>query len=236
MAINPQIKTLDLRPPKAPNLLVAPVDYSQRYIDQLNNALRLYFNQIDNFGFGLINTSGGGGISFPFISASDSTDQLATASDTPTVVTWNTLEGGNGFTLAAPGTATAEVSGIYKITYSLQLTNTDNSAHDAAVWLKIDTGSGFVDVPRSTTIFTVPARKSAGVFSYVCAYSEVVFSINAGDELELYWATNQAYDTSPATDGIYIEAIAAQTSPYARPAIPSALGSITFVSRLPTNT
>jgi hypothetical protein len=128
------------------------------------------------------------------------------------------------------------VSGVYKITYSLQLTNTDNAQHDAAVWLKIDAGSGFVDVPRSTTIFTVPARKSAGVFSYVCAYSEVVFSINAGDELELYWATNQAYDTSPATDGIYIEAIAAQTSPYARPAIPSALGSITFISRLPTNT
>jgi len=38
-----------LRPPKAPNLLVAPVDYRQQYIDQLNNALRLYFNQIDNF-------------------------------------------------------------------------------------------------------------------------------------------------------------------------------------------
>ena len=38
-----------LRPPKAPNLLVAPVDYRQQYQDQLNNALRLYFNQIDNF-------------------------------------------------------------------------------------------------------------------------------------------------------------------------------------------
>ena len=38
-----------LRPSKAPNLLVAPVDYDQRYQDQLNNALRLYFNQIDNF-------------------------------------------------------------------------------------------------------------------------------------------------------------------------------------------
>jgi len=231
MAINPQIKTLDLRPPKAPNLPIAPVDYRQLYQDQVLNALRLYFNQIDNFGFGLLNTSGGGGISFPFISASDSTDQLATASDTPTVVTWNTLEGGNGFTLAAPGTATAEVSGIYKITYSLQLTNTDNAAHDAAVWLKINNA----DVPRSTTIFTVPARKSAGVFSYVCAYSEVVFSLEAGDEMELYWATNQAYDTSPATDGIYIEAIAAQASPYVRPATPSALGSITFVSRLPTS-
>ena len=38
-----------VRPSKAPNLLVAPVVYDQRYIDQLNNALRLYFNQIDNF-------------------------------------------------------------------------------------------------------------------------------------------------------------------------------------------
>jgi hypothetical protein len=38
-----------LRPSKAPNLLIAPTEYQQRYIDQLNNALRLYFNQIDNF-------------------------------------------------------------------------------------------------------------------------------------------------------------------------------------------
>jgi len=218
-----------LRPPKAPNLLVAPIVYDQRYVDQLTNALRLYFNQIDNGMGALLSGTGGSSLSLPFIAASDSTDQLATASNTATVVTWNTLEGGNGFTLNAPGSATALVSGVYKITYSLQLTNTDNAAHDAAVWLKINN----VDVPRSTTIFSIPARKSAGVFSYVCAYSEVVFSLEAGDELELYWATNQAYDTSPATDGIYIEAIAAQASPYVRPATPSALGSITFVSRLP---
>lgn len=49
MAVNPQIKNLEIRPPKAPNLLIAPVSYSQLYIDQLNNALRLYFAQIDNF-------------------------------------------------------------------------------------------------------------------------------------------------------------------------------------------
>ena len=220
---------ITLRPPKAPNLLVAPIVYDQRYVDQLTNALRLYFNQIDNGLAALLSGTGGSSLSLPFIAASDSTDQLATASNIPTVVAWNTLEGGNGFTLNAPGSATALVSGVYKITYSLQFTNTDNAAHDAAVWLKINN----VDVPRSTTVFTVPARKSAGVFSYVCAYSEVVFSLEVGDEMELYWATNQAYDTSPATDGIYIEAIAAQASPYVRPATPSALGSITFVSRLP---
>jgi hypothetical protein len=145
-----------LRPPKAPNLLVAPVVYDQRYVDQLTNALRLYFNQIDNgLGF-LLSGTGGATLSLPYIAASDSTDQLATASDTATVVKWNTLEGGNGFTLNAPGSATALVSGVYKITYSLQFANTDNAQHDAAVWLKINN----VDVPRSTTIFTVPDRKS----------------------------------------------------------------------------
>ena len=43
-----------LRPSKAPNLLVAPVDYRQQYVDQLNNALRLYFNQVDNFNAGIL--------------------------------------------------------------------------------------------------------------------------------------------------------------------------------------
>jgi hypothetical protein len=34
----------------SPNLLIAPVEYSQQYQDQLNNALRLYFAQLDNPG------------------------------------------------------------------------------------------------------------------------------------------------------------------------------------------
>ena len=46
---NTPIKIAALRPSKAPNLLIAPVDYSQQYQDQMNNALRLYFNQIDSF-------------------------------------------------------------------------------------------------------------------------------------------------------------------------------------------
>lgn len=34
---------------KSPNLPIAPVEYSQRYMDQVLNVLRLYFNQVDNF-------------------------------------------------------------------------------------------------------------------------------------------------------------------------------------------
>jgi hypothetical protein len=106
-----------LRPSKAPNLLIAPVDYSQQYIDQLNNALRLYFNEIDNGMAALLSGTGGSNLSLPFIAASDSTDQITADADTPTVVKWDTLEGGNGFTLNSPGSATALASGVYKITY-----------------------------------------------------------------------------------------------------------------------
>jgi hypothetical protein len=222
------MSNLPLIPPRAPNLPLAPGQYEPNYLEKLTNALRLYFNTIDNGFNAILGREGGAYLQLPFIAASDSTDQLATASDTPTVIAWNTLEGGNGFTLNAPGSATALVSGVYKITYSLQFANTDNASHDAAVWLKINN----VDVPRSTTVFSIPARKSAGVFAYVCGYSEVVFTLNAGDEMELYWATGRAYDNSPAVAGVYIKAIAAQSVPYVRPATPSALGSITFLSAL----
>ena len=59
MAVNPQVKNILLKNTKAPNLLVAPVDYRQEYIDQLNNALRLYFTQIDNFTQATVNPLSG---------------------------------------------------------------------------------------------------------------------------------------------------------------------------------
>ena len=214
-----------LRPPKAPNLPIAPGEYGQRYQDQVLNVLRLYFNTIDNFGQSLVSTSGGANLAFPHIAASDTTHQYAGGDDTPTLVTWNQGESINGFTLAA-GAATAEYAGVYKITYSLQLVNTDNVAHDATVWLKVNG----TDVARSATTFSIPARKSAGVYSYVCGYSEAAFTVEVGDEIELYWATDLAYNPTGPIDGVYIYADTAQTSPYSRPAIPSAIGSITFVS------
>lgn len=218
----------------APNLPLATPVYSAQYQDQLNNVLRLYFNRIDGL-LALLKASGyGNGISFPHIAASDGAIQYATAANTPTIIQWSSLDSGTGFTLNANNTATAQVSGIYKITYSLQFANNDNVAHDAVVWLRTDglTPSPADDVPNSSTIFTLPARKSAGVPSYVCGYSEVVFPLNAGESVGLWWGTNQAATSGGAT-GLYIDYQAAQTTPMPYPAVPSAIGSITFVSALP---
>ena len=214
---------------KEPNLPIPTIQYSQTQLETFNNALRLYFNTLDAFTSNINNTIGAAGLKLPAVAASDSTTQYATvvsgsANNIPTIVAWNTLDFANGFTLNANNTATATYSGTYKITYSLQLVNTSTSSeHTAYIWLKVDGGL----VERSTTAFTIP--KAASVDSYICAYSEVVFTITASSVVELVWATDKAA-TSGGVKGVYIFADPAQTSPYTRPAIPSSLGSITFVS------
>jgi hypothetical protein len=215
----------------APALPTYPIDYDQRQGDQLNYALRLYFNNLDNWLASLTGDTGGGVLGFPFIEASDSTVQYATGNNTATIVKWNSTALGNGFTLNVGNTATALVSGVYKITYSLQFANNDNVVHDAIVWLRVNGSTSAADIANSTTNFTVPARKSAGVPSFVCGYSEVVFALDAGDTVGLWWGTDQAA-TSGGTTGVYMYSLAAQTTPMAYPATPSAIGSITFVSAL----
>jgi hypothetical protein len=39
---------ISVLPSKAPNLAVATPEYQQRYQDQLNNQLRLYFSKLDS--------------------------------------------------------------------------------------------------------------------------------------------------------------------------------------------
>ena len=215
----------------APALPLPPRQYNVISATDQIRVLRLYFNLLDQYLNALSDAlnggSIGGGIAFPHIAASDSGDQFAGGDDTPTAVSWDTLNSGYLWTLNSPGSATAQVPGVYKITYSLQFANTSNAQHDATCWLKVNN----VDVPNSTTTFTLQARKSAGVPALNCGYSEVVFEMAAGDEVELYWATEQAYEAG-VQDGVYIFSDTAQVSPYARPAIPSAIGSIVWVSAL----
>jgi len=212
---------------KAPNLPIPTIQYSQTNQESFGNALRLYFNTIDSFTSNLNNSAGGSGLSFPHIAASDTTDQYATASNTPTIVKWNTLDSGLGFTLNPSNSATVLNGGVYKIDYSLQYANTANAAHDVVVWLRVNGAN----VAGSASKFTLPARKSAGVPSFLLAVSFVEFTVVAGDDIELFWATDQAFVVSPAADGVYMEYAPAQTTPYAHPSIPSGIGTITFVSR-----
>jgi len=212
---------------RAPALPLATSEYSQPQQDQFQNVLRLYFNRLDDTLINLSDTNGGGGISFPYIGASDSTNQYALGNDTPTLVMWDSADELQGWTLDPSGYASPNFNGVYNIAYSLQFANSDNAIHDAYVWLKVN-GS---NVPKSMSKFTLPARKSSLLFTYLVGYSSVLFEASIGDEIELWWATDQAA-TSGGGAGIYMENIPAQVSPYVRASAPSAIGSITFVSAL----
>lgn len=214
-----------LDPTKAPTLPFAPVQYDRGYTDTKSNYLRQYFNTIDNATSQLFSNLGGGRfLTFPHIAAQDSTDQYATATNTPTKVLWDTLDSGIGFTLNPNSTATPDHTGVYKIDYSLQFFNDDTQIHEAYVWLQI----AGVDVPGSASVFSIP-NSHGGTEGALVAYSSITFTVTGGDEVALYWATNQAA-TSGGGTGVYMHASPAQVSPFALPSVPSAIGSIVFVS------
>jgi len=209
-----------------PNLIAAPEEYSKNREEQLANELRLYFNRLNTNLNTVADVAGGAAISFPHIVAYSDADQFAGGDDTPTIVAFNNVSDNVGFTFNNNGTANAVFSGTYKIEYRLQAVNTENVALDVNVWLQVNG----VNVPDSATKYTVPARKSAGVYSYNILASFVSWASLENDNFALYWATEQAYD-SGVQDGIYLEAIAAQTSPYALPETPSSYGVIQYIGR-----
>jgi hypothetical protein len=211
----------------APSLPNATKEHDEQYFNQFNNILRLYFNTIDGFNTALVSENGGKELSFPHVSAYDTTDQYAAGDNTATKVKWNTLDSSSGFTLNANNSATALASGFFNIQYSLQFINTSNANETAYVWLKVNNN----DVPGSSSKFTIPARKSVGNNGFVVAFSVVPFRMEADDVVELWWATTLAYNTTGPVDGVFIEHQDAQTSPFAYPSTPSSLGVITFVSR-----
>jgi hypothetical protein len=208
---------IPLRPSKAPNLLVAPTEYQQRYIDQLNNALRLYFNQIDNSLSSLLSGAGGAGLSFPYGAFSSDQDQTATA-NTATLMTLNTTDFSNGMSIAS-SKITVENSGIYNLQFSAQFQNTDTAFQDVYIWLR----QNGVNIPGSTGFISIPNRH-AGTDGHSIVGWNYFLSMAATDYVEIYWSI-------PNT-AVTIQHLAASGSP-TKPSTQSVVATMSFVSRLP---
>lgn len=220
MAVNPQIKTLDLRPPKAPNLPIAPVDYRQGYQDQVLNALRLYFNEIDNFGFGIGSSTGGGFLQFPYGAFSSNQDQTATA-NTATLMTFNTTDFANAVSINS-SQITVDNAGIYNLQFSAQFQNTDTAFQDVYIWLR----QNGVDIPGSTGFISIPNRH-AGTDGHAIVGWNYFVSMEAGDHIEIYWSVPNV--------AVTIQHLNASGTP-TKPSTQSVVATMSFVSRLPTNT
>lgn len=92
-----------IKNPAVPNLPLAPVGYERAYQDQLNNVLRLYFNQLNNLNSVLIGSTGGAFLQFPNGAFYQDGSTLLTAAMTNVSTTDIQVTSTSGFGLSAGG-------------------------------------------------------------------------------------------------------------------------------------
>jgi hypothetical protein len=157
----------------------------------------------------------------PYGEFSKNTDQLAPSSGNTAVVEWTTEHEVNGVYLDGVNTSRIYVrnDGTYKVLFSLQLANSNNDAEYADVWFRVNG----TDVSDSAKRFGLPARKSTGDPSHLTGTTSHVLDLNAGDYIEIAGATS-------STNVSLEHFTATTTTPYTRPAIPSAQINITYIS------
>lgn len=199
-----------------PNLALAPNEYERSYADQLNNILRLYFNQLNQNVSELVGALGGRYLNFPYAAIQRTTDVSFTA-NTATQITFDQNDFLNGCENDGTDGITANYSGKYNYQFSVQLKNTDTQIHSAWIWLRVNN----VDVAGTGSKFDV-ISSHGGTPGFVIAACNFYVDVEAGDTVEMWAAVSNTAVTFDAT--------AAQTSPFVMPAIPSVVATLTFVS------
>lgn len=201
----------------APNLPLATPQYSQQYIDQLNNVLRLYFNRLDNLLAQLV-TSGAidpSLINVPNGLFFNTADQTLAAVDTGYPITFNQTYLNNFVALQAASTSKIEVavSGVYNFQLSAQLKSTNASAKDVQIWIRRNN----VTIGYSGHRYTVEGSDNHMNVNWI-----LDIDLAANEYIEMYWGAD---DTA-----VTMEAIPA-SAPY--PAVASAVMAVNFIARLP---
>jgi hypothetical protein len=117
----------------------------------------------------------------------DTTDQAFVTLGTPQAVRINSQYIANGVSVVDGTKITFSNTGVYNLSFSLQVINPDNAVHSFDCWLKYN-GNNY---PNSTTRFDMQPRKNSGLPSYLVANFELTGATqNAGDYVEVYWNAN----------------------------------------------
>ena len=215
--------TQQLDTPAPPNLGTPDVLYSESYFRQTNGGLNVYFNKLRNLFGALLGPRGGKWINNPYGAFQDTTDQTAANTTTAYAITFDTTDFTNGVTLSNSSRLNVAQAGIYNLQFSIQFKNTTNDTQDVDVWIR----KNGTDIAKSNSKFGLAPRKSSGDPSHVIAALNFFVSLAATDYLQIMWR--------PSDVGVSIEHYAAGTSP-TRPAIPSVIATLSFVSNLSTET
>jgi hypothetical protein len=214
-------QTQQLENPAPPGLGYPTETYERRHFNENNGALTVYFKKLSFVLGSLFGPRGGRFMNAPYGAFQDSTDQTAASTTAAYAVTFNTTDFSNGVTMASGSRITVADAGIWNLQFSIQLKNTTNDGQDVDIWFR----KNGTNIANSNSRFHLSQRKSAGDPSHLIAAMNFFVSLAANDYVEIMWRTT-------STD-VSIEHFGTSTSP-TRPAVPSAIVTMSFVSNLPT--
>ena len=212
-------QTQQLENPNPPTLGYPTEVYERRHFNENNSSLSIYFKKISSVLGSLFGPRGGRFMNTPHGAFQDSTNQVAANTTTAYAVTFNTTDFSNGVTMASGSRITVADAGIWNLQFSIQFTNTTNASQDVDVWFRVNgTNSA-----NSNSRFGFAPRKGVGDPFHIIAAMNYFLSLNATDYVEIMWR--------PTDVGVSIEKYAAGTTP-TRPAVPSAIVTMSFVSNI----
>lgn len=212
-----------ITPPTPPNLGTANVVYDQGFFTQSFGGLNVYFSKLTALFSALFGRRGGKWINNPYGGFQDSTDQTAANTTTAYAVTFDTTDFSNGVTLSNSSRLNVAQAGIYNLQFSIQFTNTTNASQDVDVWFR----KNGTNIDKSNSRFGFAPRKGVGDPFHIIAALNFFVSLAANDYVEIMWR--------PSDTGVSIEHYAASSTP-TRPAVPSVIATLSFVSNLSVET
>lgn len=147
-----------------------------------------------------------------YIQACSLVDQSTTV-NTPTAIKLGTTTLSNDISIANDGSGNATKitfanDGLYNVSINLQIDNSAASDYSLYIWQK----KNGVDIDSSSSIVPVPKVGDGGTTIFEL---NTLFEATGGDYLQYYWA--------PLNVALTLRYDAAQVSPFAAPAVPSAI-------------
>jgi hypothetical protein len=209
--------------PAQPNLGSPGASYDERFQSQSFGALNTYFSKLTALFAALFGPRGGKWINNPYGAFQDGTDQTAANTTTAYAITFDTTDFSNGVTLSNSSRLNVSQAGLYNIQFSIQVENTTNDTQDIDIWFR----KNGTDIPKSNSIYGLPARKASGDPSHCIVALNFFTSMAANDYVQIMWRVSNV--------GMTIQTYADGTSP-TRPATPSVITTVSFVSNLSTET